>query len=94
MEFNFIKIEDSFNKNDHQIEKGAIFPDLSTKGQSIQNIVTVNSQTEASSTSNKIQNDNFIKNILPKSSFTRDIFVGASGAVIATIISYFIFGIK
>ncbi len=94
MELNFIKIENSFNKKDHLIGKNDMFPGLLTKGQDIQNTVTVNSQTAVSSTGNKINEGNFTESISHKFSITRDIFVGTAGAIIATVINYFIFGIK
>ena len=92
MELNFIKIENSFNKKDSSSTELKDFS--STKGQDIQHPVIINSQTAISSTVSQIKNDNFIKSIQSKHLIIRDILVGASSAIVATIISYFIFGIK
>ncbi|HCY17747.1 TPA: hypothetical protein DHT42_00900 [Candidatus Nomurabacteria bacterium] len=88
MEFNLFKIENSFNKKDSSITELKDFS--STKGQNIQNPVTINSQTAMSTTGSQIQNDNFLNKKSTKKSLLREIFIG----VIVAIITYLILGIK
>ena len=88
MEFNLFKIENSFNKKDSSITESKDFS--STKGQNIQNPVTINSQTAMSTTGSQIQNDNFLNKKSTKKSLLREIFIG----VIVAIITYLILGIK
>ncbi|KKT80802.1 MAG: hypothetical protein UW76_C0005G0014 [Parcubacteria group bacterium GW2011_GWF2_44_8b] len=85
MEFNLFKIENSFNKKDSSITELKDFS--STKGQNIQNPVTINSQTAMSTTGS---NDNFLNKKSTKKSLLREIFIG----VIVAIITYLILGIK
>lgn len=89
-----ININNSFNKTENSNTELKDLYSTSSKNDEVKGLVITNSQTSNSATIGNIINDSFIKNDLPKNSIIRDIVVGAGSALVATIISYLIFGIK
>lgn len=89
MEFNLVKIENSFNKNSADNEQ----KDIKTSLNNQQTFFKTESISNSSLTFEGFKQDNFPL-INKKSNTVREISIGVISAVVSAIIIYFILGIK
>ena len=89
MEFNIVKIENSFNKNSADKKQ----EDMKTSLNNQQTFFKTESISNSSLTFEGIKQDNFPL-INKKSNTLREISIGVISAVVSAIIIYFILGIK
>jgi len=89
MEFNLVKIENSFNKNSADEEQ----KNRSISSNNQQTFLKTESISNSSLTFEGFKQDNFPL-INKKSSTLREISIGVISAVVSAVVIYFILGIK
>ncbi len=92
MEFNVIKIENSFNKNKDSGSKKPVLSESSLESQ--QTFLKTESINNSSLTFGGLKENNISIPADKKPGALREIIIGVASAVIGALIIYFIFGIK